>query len=121
DVARLLRVRLDELAQAGDLHVEAAVVGTVLPAPRERHELFARHWHARVLAEYLEHAELARRERNGFAVAGEGTGGEIEAEGAELHFGRLGRRGAGRLGRRAAAQHRMDARQQLARVEGLGQ
>src|SRR5512135_2446544 len=59
DVARLRGVGLDDLPQARDLHVEAAVERLVLAAARHLHELLARQRDARVPRECLEHRELA--------------------------------------------------------------
>src|SRR5690606_16488090 len=42
DEHRFGRIRLDQLAQARDLHVETAVEGFVLAAARQFHELVAR-------------------------------------------------------------------------------
>ena len=71
--------------------------------------------------ESLEHGELARGERHLRAVAAQGARAEVELEVAEGDGGVLARGCTGRVGGRAAAQHRVNARQQLARIEGLGQ
>ena len=118
----LLRILAEQLAQARDLHVDRAVEALELAAARELHQLVARHRLARVLRQHLEQRELAGGERHGLAVARERARGEVERERAErdrLRLARWARPGVS--ARRLAAQHRVDARHQLARVEGLGE
>jgi hypothetical protein len=57
----------------------------------------------------------------GSPIAGEGARGEVEREGAERHLAGAELGAPGRLDGRLPAQHRLDARHQLARVERLGQ
>jgi hypothetical protein len=71
--------------------------------------------------ERLQHRELAGRQRDRLAALRQPAQREIELERSEADdLDLLGRR-AGGLGRRAAPQHRVDPREQLARVERLGQ
>src|SRR5690349_1910783 len=68
DVARLRGVGLDHLAQARDLHVEAAIERLELAAARQLRQLVARQRLAGMPHERLEHRELAGRERDLLAV-----------------------------------------------------
>ena len=67
----------------------------------------------------LQDREFARRERHVFAVLLENARAEIEFEVAELHDFVVHRRRARRIGLRTAAQHGMNAGEQLSRIEGL--
>ena len=69
----------------------------------------------------LEHGEFAGGERQFLAVLAQGAGAQVEGEGAEVDDLVLGGGRAGRFLRGAAAQHRVHAGQQFARVEGLAQ
>mmetsp|Transcript_21671 Transcript_21671/g.84405 ORF Transcript_21671/g.84405 Transcript_21671/m.84405 type:complete len:428 (+) Transcript_21671:1981-3264(+) len=121
DVARLGRVGLEHLAQPRDLHVQAAVEGLELAAAGELGQLVAAQGLARVAHQGLEHRELAGGQRQLLAVLGQPAQREVELEGAEGDGHRLLARRARGFGRRAAAQHRVDAGQQFARIEGLGE
>ena len=69
----------------------------------------------------LEHGELAGGQWHVLAALAQGALTEIELERAKLHHLLLQRRRARHLGWRAAAQHGVDAGQQLAGVEGFAQ
>ena len=86
----------------------------------EQHQLLPRKWLPRVLDEHLDQRELAGREVDGLAVAGERARREVELERAECRAAAT----AGRAGRQplaVAAQHGVDARDELARIERLRQ
>ena len=121
DEARAARIRFDQLAQARDLHVEAAVEHFVFTAACELHQLFARQRLARMTREHLQHREFTGGERNFLARLRQRARREVQRELAELeHLGGFRRR-ARQFGRRLAAQHRMNARHEFARVERLRQ
>ena len=69
----------------------------------------------------LEHGEVAAGEWQGFIAPAQLTGAEVEDKGTKAHHAGLHRGRAWQLSLRSAAQHRMDARQQFARVKGLCQ
>src|SRR6218665_1786852 len=120
-VARRGGVCLDHLAQARDLHVEASIERLELAATRQQGQLFARQRLARVAHQGLEHREFTGGQDQFLAIALQRAGAQVEDEGAEGdHLVVPGGR-ARRFLRRPAAQHRMDAREHLARVEGLAQ
>src|SRR5574343_151077 len=121
DVAWRSSVVLDQLAQARDLHVQAAVEGLELAPAGQQREFFARQRLARVAHQVLEHGELARGQRQFFAVLLQHARAEVESEGAKAHHLVLARGGAGGFLRRTTAQHGVDAGQQFAWVEGLAQ
>src|SRR5919197_3920397 len=120
DVARLGRIALDLAPQAQDLDVDRAVVDLVVVQPREVEELVARKDAVRRAEHHHEQAEFAVGERHGAAVrTGQAPQVEVqlpavEAIGADAVGLALAYFGA------PAAQHRADAREQLARAEGLG-
>src|SRR5688500_8819389 len=121
DVARLGGVFLDLAAQAHDLHVDRAVVDLVVVQPRKVEQLVAREDALRRAEQHDEQAEFAVRERHLAAVAGREAPGvqvelpAVEAIGADALGPALALLGA------AAAQHGADAREELARAEGLGE
>src|SRR3954468_13766994 len=92
DVLRMRGIVLDDLPQAGDLHVDRAVEHLVFTAARELHELVPRQGLARMLDQHLEHRKLARRELHRLARSGEHAGGKAEGEIAELEHLGAGRR-----------------------------
>ncbi|CAM2169518.1 hypothetical protein BLAT2472_11146 [Burkholderia latens] len=121
DETRAARIGFDQLAQARDLHVEAAVEHFVFAAARKLHQLFTRQRLARVTCEHLEHGEFAGGQRNLLAGLRQRARREVQREFAELeHLGGFRWR-TRQLGRRLAAQHRVNARDQFARVERLRQ
>ena len=69
----------------------------------------------------FEHGELARGQRQFFAIFLQCAQAHVKRERPECDDFLVARRRARHLGDGAAAQHGMNARQQLARVEGLGQ
>ncbi|CAM2192328.1 protein of unknown function [Paraburkholderia kururiensis] len=119
DVARLGRIGLDQTAQAPDRHVEAAVAVGGRVAAQPFVELGARDDRHLVLDEDLERSEFAGTQRHALAVAAQFARREVHFERAEA----VRRTNLGRARRHRAlpAQHRADARHQLARIEGLGQ
>ena len=65
-----LRPQPDEFAQAGNLHIQAAVKGFELAAARPLGARFARPRLARMAHQRLEHGKFTRRQRNFSAVLG---------------------------------------------------
>jgi len=113
-------VGLDLLAQPRDLDVDRAVEHVVVAAASEQRQLFARERLPRVLREDLDQRELGGREVNGRIPIGKGARREIQRERAERHLAvRFGSARSEPL--RVPAQHGMDARNELARVERLRQ
>src|ERR1043166_5687053 len=121
NVDRFARVGFDQPAQARNLHVYAAVEGLELAPAGELHQFVARERLARVLDQRLQQRELTGGERHVGAPTREIAGTQVEGERAERDAFVGHARRAGRGGRTAAAQNRVDARHQLARVERLGQ
>src|SRR5690606_32950083 len=83
DEHRFGRIRLDQLAQAGNLHVQAAVEGFVLAAARQFHELVARQGNLGMAGEHLQDGEFAGGDRHLVAVARQRTGRQVQHVGAE--------------------------------------
>src|SRR5688572_20210347 len=121
DKAWLGGIRLDQLAQARHLHVDRAVESAELAPARELHQLVARERRARMLHEHLEQREFTRSELDVLAVADEAARSEVEPEVPELDDLLLHTRRSRRLALRRAPQYRLDASDELARVEGLRQ
>ena len=119
DEARLGRVVLDQLAQARNLHIDGAIEHAVFTPARKLHELVARQRLAWVLQQDLEQGELTGGELDLLAIALQRACPQIDAHTAEDDELALGR-GRARQGLRLAPHHRLDARDQLTRVEGLG-
>src|SRR5688500_10426090 len=121
DVARLGGVFFDLAAKAHDLDVDRAVVDLVVVQPRKVEQLVACQDALRRAEQHDEQAELAVRERDRFtAGVGEAARVQVQLPAVEAiradavgpalaHFGA------------AAAQHGADAREELARAEGLGE
>src|SRR5882724_5216125 len=121
DVARLGWIGFDHFAQTRDLHVEAAVERLELAAARQLRELVARQRLARVTHQCLQHRKLAGGQRDLFAILGQAAQRQVEFERAESDDHRVLGRCARRLHGGPASQHGMDAGQQFARIERLGQ
>lgn len=87
DVAWSGSVFLDQLAQARNLYVQAAVEGLKLTATGKHSQFFARQWLAGVAHQCLEHGEFACRQWQLFAVLLQHAGAQVESEGAKAdHF-----------------------------------
>src|SRR2546425_6787316 len=121
DVARLRRILLDLAAQSHDLHVHRAVVDLVVVKPRQVEELVARENAAGRAEQHHQQAELAVAERHRLACGAQQAPGvqvelpAIEAVGADAFGLALAHFGA------PATKNGADAREQLARAEGLGE
>src|SRR5690606_28077542 len=105
DVQRRRWIGFDQLAQARDLHVEAAVEDFVFAAARQFHQLFARQRLTCMAREHLEHREFAGGQRYGFTIFLQRTRAEVELEIAEREGLRRLRRRARNLVGTDAAQH----------------
>ena len=68
----------------------------------------------------FQHGKFAGRKRHGFAVFAQFATAEVEFKLAEYHYFLVQRRGARFIGARTAAKHGVDAGEQFARIEGLG-
>ena len=71
DVSRLGRVPLDELSQAHDLHVDAAVGGLMVWSVSKREQPVAPQRSTRLLHQGQQHGELARGQHKILAIAQE--------------------------------------------------
>src|SRR5690606_18583797 len=121
DEHRLGGVWLDQLAQPGDLHVQATVEGFVFATPCKFHEFVAGQRDLGMAGEYLQHRELTRGDGYGLVVLGECTRRQIQHIGAELDgFVFLAWR-ARVFFRAATTQNGVDAGEQFAGIEGFGQ
>ena len=122
DEARLARIVAEAMAQAAHLHVDAAVERVGLAALREIDELVAVEHAIRVLEEDAQQPVLGAGERRDHAFAGDADADAPCRASSRRSAGAArssGCRFAGQAAR--AAQDRLDARQQLARAERLGQ
>ena len=127
-MARLRGVGLDELAQAHHLHIDAAVGGRVVRAIGQCDEPVAAQGPVRLLCQRLQQREFARGQGHvlgavavGAPVAFQPALIQPQRERAKIDApARLARPGV-RTQQALAAHHGLDAGQQLARVEGLGQ
>src|SRR5919204_2491975 len=114
DAARLLRIVLDGGADARDVHVDRAVEGLELLALHEVHQRLAREDASGALGERHEEIELERREAALRAVEPHAARVAIDLQPAVAQHARL-RRAIG------APQERLQAGEQLARLERLWQ
>src|SRR5690554_6717089 len=84
DENRLGWIWLDQFAQAGNLHIEAAIESFVLASARQFHKLVAGMRNFRVAGEYLQHREFAGRDGYLLVIASQCARREIEDIGSEL-------------------------------------
>src|SRR5581483_11992149 len=113
-VPRPRRVLLDLRAQAAHVHRHRARLAGVRVVPDVRHELLAREHAARMPREVIQQVELARRQLDAPARVLDRARARVDAQVREAQ-----RLAVSLLARARAAQHRRDARGQLARAERL--
>ena len=119
-IAGLGRVLFQQAAQAGDLHINAALGGrVVLATTGQVHQLVTGERFARMTHQHLEHGELPAGQGNRFAITAQFTGRQIELVGPKLTIfsAAEGAPGSSTVWRRSTAR----IRQQLTGVERLGQ
>src|SRR5262245_7764466 len=114
DEGGVARVVAELLPQPGDEHVDGAVVGLPVEAAGGLQDAVAGEDPAAVPHQQAEQLELRGGQLQG--AAGEPGGARLPLDLERPHLDRGAALAAG-----AAAQHRLQARRQLARLEGLGQ
>src|SRR5216684_775628 len=121
DVLRPGRVGLDLPPQPEDLHVDRAVVDLGAVEPRQIEQLLAREHPLRRGAQRLQQVELAQAELDALAFGrDQPASAQVELPAGEtISAALLAPRRQHFARGLVAAQHRADARQQLARAEGL--
>src|SRR5690554_4811314 len=120
DIARLGRMRFQQPAQAGDLHIDGALQGVPFPAPGQLHQLVPGQGHTGVVQQLLAYRGVAGGQHVDLVAPFQLPGGQAEHKVAEGHLVVLDGRCPGNL-RRLAAQYGLDAGHQLTGVERLGQ
>src|SRR5260364_318676 len=119
--AGIARILFNQFAQPRDLHIQAAVEHFIFASAREFRQFVARQRLTRRSRKDFKQCKFAGCQRHFLTVFSQGARCKVERKIAELEDFSLFRRRARQLWRRAAAQHRMNARNQLARIERLGQ
>src|SRR5260370_15095838 len=113
-VNRILRVAFDFFAQAADVSGHAARRDEAIGAPNSIEKLVTRENTIGPRSKVIEQPEFERAERNGLAGMTDTIRRRIDGQLADLN-------GAGRVRRGLrSAEQRLDARQQFARAERLG-
>src|SRR5450830_313814 len=80
DIQGIGRIRFNQLAQARDLHVQAAVEYLVLAPARKFHQLFTRQRLPRMPRKHLEHGKLASRQCDALAALLQCACAQVEHE-----------------------------------------
>ena len=108
-----MAARLQRLAQPADVHIDGALLDEHMVAPYLVEQLRAGVHALGMGHEKMQQAEFGRPQVQRLAVAADPVRDRIQAQAVDLD------RVVGHL-RRAPAQHRLDARHQLARRKRLG-